>query len=150
MPSWLPGMRITADRITVSSAQAEDTTLGRTTASTTYTDASGGAFSASVVVPMSGIVMVSIRSTQRNSGSLNTITSWQGVGSVSGTVYSPNDNAALIWAGGGTTNLSLGLRYRLSGLTPGETLTVTTKHRVSGASTATFDHRSIQLEGAPA
>ncbi|WP_010361289.1 hypothetical protein [Streptomyces acidiscabies] len=150
MPSWLPGMRITADRLTVSSAQAEDTTPGRTTASTTYTDVTAGAFSCSVVVPMSGVVMVSIRSTQRNSGSLNTITSWQGVGSVSGTVYSPNDNAALIWAGGGTTNLSLGLRYRLSGLTPGETLTVTTKHRVSGASTATFDHRSIQLEGAPA
>ncbi|MBZ3918206.1 hypothetical protein [Streptomyces acidiscabies] len=151
MPSWLPGMRITADRITVSSAQTEDTTPGRTTASTTYTDASGGAFSASVVVPMSGTVMVSIRSTQRNSATnINTVTSWQGVGSVSGTVYSPNDNAALIWAGGGTTNLSLGLRYRLSGLVPGETITVTTKHRVSGASTATFDHRSIQLEGAPA
>ena len=148
---WLPGMRITADRINVYSAQAEDTTLGRTTASTTYTDASGGAFSCSVVVPLSGVVMVSIRSTQRNSsGSTNTVTSWQGVGSVSGTVYSPNDNAALIWSGNNTTNLTLSLRYRLSGLVPGETLTVTTKHRVSGASTATLDHRSIQLEGAPA
>ncbi|WP_075662195.1 hypothetical protein [Streptomyces acidiscabies] len=147
---WLPGMRITADRINVYSAQSEDPTLGRTTASTTYTDTSGGAFSCAVVVPMSGVVMVSVRATGRNSSTTNTITSWQGVGSASGTVYSPNDSAALIWSGNNVTNLSLSLRYRLSGLVPGETLTVTTKHRVSGASTATFDHRSIQLEGAPA
>ncbi|MEW2250385.1 hypothetical protein AB0907_23950 [Streptomyces sp. NPDC006975] len=134
--------------ITIGSAEAEDT-ASRTTTSTTYTDATGGAFSCSVTVPPSGKVMVAIRSTQRNSGSLNTITSWRGVGSTSGTVYTENDTAALIWSGSGSTNLSLSLVKRLSGLVPGETLTVTTKHRVNSASTATFDYRQIVLWGLP-
>ncbi|MFF9097554.1 hypothetical protein ACF1AX_31085 [Streptomyces sp. NPDC014802] len=134
--------------ITIGSAEAEDT-ASRTTTSTTYTDATGGAFSCSVTVPPSGKVMVAIRSTQRNSGSLNTITSWRAVGSTSGTVYTENDTAALIWSGSGSTNLSLSLVKRLSGLVPGETLTVTTKHRVNSASTATFDYRQIVLWGLP-
>ncbi|PWG08785.1 hypothetical protein DF268_36050 [Streptomyces sp. V2] len=149
MTHWRAGMTITTGRLAVESAQNEDTTAGRTTTSTTYADASGGPFSASVLVPASGMVWVNLRTTQRNSSTTNTITSWQGTGSISGSVYTPNDNAALIWSGNNVTNLSLSLRYRLSGLTPGETLTVTTKHRVSGASTAIIDHRSIQLEGCP-
>lgn len=132
--------------ITIASSEAEDTS-SRTTTSTTYTDASGGAFSAAVTVPPSGSVVVSIRSTQRNSGSLNTVTSWRGVGSTSGTVYTENDNAALIWSGGGTTNLTLSLTKRLTGLVAGETLTITMKHRVSSASTATFDYRCITVWG---
>ena len=146
MAHWFAGQIITAAHLTIESAQAEDTST-RTTTSTTYTDASGGAFSASVVVPASGAVTVMIRSTQRNSTTNNTITSWTGVGSTSGTVYSANDNAAIIV--NGTNNFSLSLRYRLSGLTAGETLTVTTKHRVNTASTATFDYRIIILEGCP-
>ncbi|MEH0547279.1 hypothetical protein QA802_30600 [Streptomyces sp. B21-105] len=132
--------------ITVNSNEAEDT-ASRTTTSTTYADASGGAFSTTVTVPPSGKVMVAIRTTQRNSGALNTVTSWQAVGSTSGTVYSANDNAALIWSGSGTTNLSLSLTKRLSGLVAGETLTVTMKHRVSSASTATIDYRNITVWG---
>jgi hypothetical protein len=134
------------DLITVANGEAEDTTT-RTTASTTFTDASGGAFSLAITVPPSGSVMISVRSTQRNSGSLNTITSWQAVGSTSGTVYSANDGAALIWSGSGTTNLSLCLTKRLTGLVAGETLTITTKHRVNSASTATFDYRHIAAWG---
>ena len=132
------------DLITVAHGEAEDTT-SRTTTSTTFTDASGGAFSLAITVPPSGAVMVAIRSTQRNSGSLNTITSWQAVGSTSGTVYSANDTAAVIV--GGTSNLSLSLTKRLSGLVAGETLTITTKHRVNSASTATFDYRLINAWG---
>ncbi|MER7517769.1 hypothetical protein [Streptomyces sp. NPDC126499] len=132
--------------ITVDSNEAEDTS-SRTTTSTTFTDASGGALSTTITVPPSGRVMVAIRSTQRNSGSLNTITSWRGVGSTSGTVYTENDNAALIWSGSGTTNLSLSLTKRLTGLVAGETLTVTMKHRVNSASTATFDYRCITVWG---
>ncbi|GAQ52056.1 hypothetical protein a10_01837 [Streptomyces acidiscabies] len=144
---WLPGMRITADRMTVTSAQSEDATVGRSTSSTTYTDASGGALSAQVVVPQSGVVMVEIRSTQRNpTAGANAITSWQAVGTVSGTVYSPNDAAALINTG--TANTSLDLRHRLPGLTPGETLTVTIKHRVNNASSSgIFDYRTVLVEG---
>ena len=132
--------------ITINSAEAEDT-VSRTTTSTTYTDATNGAFSASVTVPPSGRVMVAVRSTQRNSGSLNAITSWRAVGSTSGTVYTENDTAALIV--GGTSNLSLPLTKRLSGLVAGETLTITTKHRVNSASTATFDYRHIAVWGLP-
>jgi hypothetical protein len=140
------GQRLTASLLTVRNAQAEDANT-RTTTSTTYTDASGGAFSASVTVPASGEVGVEIRSTQRNSTTNNAITSWLGSGSTSGTVYSPNDTAALIV--NGTQNQSVDLSYRLAGLVPGETLTVTTQHKVNSASTATFDYRLILLTGMP-
>ncbi len=146
MSHWAAGKIITAGLLTVGQAQNEDTS-SRTTTSTSYADASGGAFSASVTVPASEAVMVTVRSTQRNSGANNTITSWSASGSTSGTVYSANDNAAIIVTG--TSNVSLMLRYRLSGLSEGETLTVTMKHRVNTASTGTFDNRLIILEGCP-
>jgi hypothetical protein len=128
--------------VTPASGQIEDTT-SRTTTSTTYADAASGAFSLAVTVPASGNVRVDIRSTQRNSSTFNTLTSWQAVGSVSGTVYTANDTAALVV--GGTSNQSLSLCYRLSGLSAGETLTVTLKHRLNSASTGTFDYRQIVL-----
>jgi hypothetical protein len=131
---------------TVESRFVEDTAT-RTTTSTTYT-ATANPISQTIVVPPSGKVWVFIRETGRNSTTTNNITSFTAVGSSSGTVYSANDNAALIWSGNGTTNLSLSLEHLLSSLIAGETLTVTMQHRVSGASTATFDYRSIGLRGA--
>lgn len=142
---WRAGQRLTAGLLTIESSQAEDTT-SRTTTSTSYTDASGGAFSTSVIVPASGAVVVELRATQRNSAGNNTITSWAGVGSISGTVYSANDVAALIV--NGTQNIPVDLSYRLASLTPGETLTVTMQHRVN-ASTGTYDYRQILLVGMP-
>ncbi len=132
------------DLITIANGEAEDT-ASRTTTSTAYTDASGGAFSLAITVPPSGTVMVAVRSTQRNSTTLNTITSWRGVGSTSGTVYTENDGAAIIVKG--TDNVSLQLTKRLTGLVAGETLTITMKHRVNSASTATFDYRNIDAWG---
>ncbi|MFI8448255.1 hypothetical protein [Streptomyces erythrochromogenes] len=140
------GQKLTASLLTTYSAQSEDTS-SRTTTGTGYGNAAtGGAFTAAVVVPSSGEVKVEMRSTQRNSGATNTITSWTGSGSSSGTVYTANDTAALIV--GGTANQSLDLSYRLTGLIPGETLTVTMQHRVS-AGTGTFDYRHIILDGKP-
>ncbi|MFD6113590.1 hypothetical protein ACFWG0_26255 [Streptomyces yangpuensis] len=140
------GQKLTASLVTTYSTQSEDTT-SRTTTGTSYGNtATGGAFTAAVVVPASGQVMVEMRSTQRNSGATNTITSWTGSGSSSGTVYSANDTAALIV--GGTANQSVDLSYRLTGLISGETLTVTMQHRVS-AGTGTFDYRQIILTGMP-
>ncbi|MFC9821368.1 hypothetical protein ACFWG6_30810 [Streptomyces erythrochromogenes] len=139
------GQKLTASLLTTYSAQSEDTT-SRTTTGTSYGNASGGAFTAAVVVPSSGEVRVEMRSTQRNSGATNTITSWTGSGSSSGTVYNANDTAALIV--GGTANQPVDLSYRLTGLIPGETLTVTMQHRVS-AGTGTFDYRHILLDGKP-
>ncbi|MFJ3170644.1 hypothetical protein ACIPJK_07640 [Streptomyces roseus] len=144
MSHWLAGQRITAAKLAVETAQSEDTT-SRTTTSGSYANAStGGAFSAAVVVPASGTVFVSLRSTQRNSSTTNTITSWNAVGSTTGTVYTANDNAALIVTG--TANAPVDLTHRLTGLIPGETLTVTMVHKVSGG-TATMDYRNICLAG---
>ncbi|MER8042705.1 hypothetical protein [Streptomyces sp. NPDC094032] len=141
----LAGDIITASMLTVPSNEAEDPVVGRTTSSGAYADASSGPLSAAVTVPVSGRVAVEIRSTQRNSSTANTITSWVAVGSVSGTVYSPNDNAALITPG--ANNQPLDLRKHLGGLTPGETLTVTIKHRVNNISTqGIFDYRLILIE----
>lgn len=141
----LAGNRLTTTLLNTYTEQNEDTTTGRTTTSTTYTDLSGGAFSASVAVPASGAVLVKARSTHRNSTTNNSICSWNGVGSVSGTVYSANDNAAIIV--NGTSNLSLSLEHLLEGLTVGEVLTVTLKYRVNAASTLTADYRNVVLEG---
>ncbi|MFF3622326.1 hypothetical protein [Streptomyces sp. NPDC002467] len=140
------GQRLTAALLTIDNTQVEDTT-SRTTTATTYGNASGGAFSASVTVPASGQVLVEIRSTQRNSTTNNSITSWTATGSVSGTVYTANDTAALIV--NGVQNNSVDLSYRLTGLSVGETLTVTTQHKVNAASTGTFDYRLILLTGMP-
>jgi hypothetical protein len=136
-----------AGTINLPSSFNEDTTT-RTTASTSFTDASGGAFSSTITVPPSGKVWVHVRSTHRNSSTLNSITSFTASGSTSGTAYSANDNAALINPGSamGNNNLSLSLSHLLTGLVAGETLTVTSKHRVSSASTMTMDYRSIGLE----
>lgn len=125
-------------------AEAEDVT-STTTTSTTFTDTSGGVFSTSLVVPPSGTVVISIRSTHRNSSTNNTLTHFEAVGSVSGTVVSASTSASLIV--NGTSNQSQSLRKRLTGLSPGETLTVTTKHRVNTASTGSFDYRYILIEG---
>lgn len=143
MTHWRAGQTITDGRIDLANAQAEDTST-RTTTSTSFVDVS--TLSAAVVVPASGQVKVTLRATQRNSGATNTLTSWTGVGSTSGTVYSANDNAAVIV--GGTNNVSLALTYRLTGMTVDETLTVTVKHRVGGG-TGTFDYRYLYLEGCP-
>lgn len=146
MSHWLAGQRITASKLNVYTAQSEDTT-SRTTTSGSYANAAtGGAFTAAVTVPASGQVVVSLRSTQRNSGATNTITSWNASGSTTGTVYSANDTAALIVTG--TSNISVDLTHRLTGLTAGETLTVTMVHKVSGG-TGTMDYRHILLQGCP-
>lgn len=113
-----------------------------TTSSTSYGNLSSGAASATLVVPGSGKVWVEIRATGRNS-SANSITSWIASGSTSGSARTADDNSALIVAG--TNNVSLTMRHRLTGLTAGETLTVTIQHRVS-AGTGTWDYRSIAIE----
>ncbi|HEY9264846.1 MAG TPA: hypothetical protein VIQ11_09600 [Mycobacterium sp.] len=133
--------------LTIDRVQVEDTT-SRTTASNTYTNASGGAFSATVTVPRSGCVDVSMRVTQRNSSTSNTITSWNATGSTSGALYANNDNAAAIQ--GAASNLTFTIAYLFEGLVPGETVTVTMVHRVNNvATTGTFDYRQIILKGQP-
>ncbi|MET8982147.1 hypothetical protein ABZX85_41845 [Streptomyces sp. NPDC004539] len=115
-----------------------------TNTSTTYADAVSGAFSATCTVPPTGRVVVNIRCTQRATGTLNALTSWRATGSSSGVRYTENDDSALVVPG--ANNLSLNLRQPLTGLTPGETLTVKTLHRLNSATTQTIAYRSIFLE----
>ena len=146
MTHFRAGQSLTAGLLNVESTQVEDTT-SRTTTSGTYADAAtGGTFSAAVIVPASGAVVVEMRATQRNSGATNVITSWNASGSVSGTLYTANDTAALITQG--TQNQPVDLSYRLSGMSVGETLTVTMQHKVSGG-TGTIDYRQMLLQGCP-
>lgn len=145
MSFWLAGMRITATRLNLYKSIVKDTTAGRTTTSTTFGNLSGGAFSTSVLVPASGVVTVSVRATGRNP-TANGITSYTAVGTVSGTVVSASDVEALVVSSIGANQPHM-LRDMLTGLSPGETLTVTTQHRVNTASTATYDFRQILLEG---
>ncbi|MET9954205.1 hypothetical protein ABZ135_22015 [Streptomyces sp. NPDC006339] len=145
MSFWLAGMRITPARLNKYQSIVKDTTAGRTTTSTTYGNLSGGALATSVIVPASGAVDITIRATGRNPTN-NGITSYLAVGSSSGTVYSPSDAEGVIVAATGSNQPQM-IRDMLTGLVPGETLTVTTQHRVNTASTATYDYRCIILEG---
>lgn len=127
----------------------EDTTT-RSTSSTTYTSSVGLVLSQTIVVPPSGKVYVTLSCKQRNSANLNSVTSYSASGSVSGTLFSPADNSALIAPGNilGNSNLDGARTYLVTSANPGETLTVTMQHRVSGASTSSFDYRSITLQAA--
>lgn len=145
MGVWLAGNRITATKLNLDTVQVEDTTAGATTTSTSFTNLSTGAFSTSITVPSSGNVIVTLRTTGRNSTTSNSITSLEASGSVSGTVVSPDSTSATIVTG--TNNVSLMQSRRISGLEPGEILTVTSKHRVNAASTMTVDYRCLILEG---
>lgn len=129
----------------------EDTTT-RSTSSTTYssTVSPANVLSQTITVPPSGKVYVTLSLKQRNSANLNSVTSYSASGSVSGTIFSPADNSALIAPGNimGNSNLDGTRTYLVTSANPGETLTVTMQHRVSGASTSAFDYRSITLQAA--
>lgn len=144
MGIWLAGNRITATKLKMEITEQEDATSSTTT-STSFANLASGAFSATLTVPTSGKVKVTIRVTCRNSGANNSISSFDASGSTSGTVHSASSTSAIIV--NGTNNISLSLVKLLTGLTPGEVLTVTTKHRVNVASTLTADYRTIHLEG---
>lgn len=121
--------------------QAEDTT-SRTTTSTTYV--SLGSFAPTITVPPSGRVTVDLRVTARNSTTNNSLSTFNASGSSSGTNHTGTDNEALIV--NGTNDVSLSMKRLLTGLTPGETLTVTPAHRVNAASTLTRDYCYVLLE----
>lgn len=125
---------------------AEDA-VTQTSTATTFGDLPAGPFSASITVPPSGRVVVEIQCAQRASTG-NAITSFRAVGTTSGTVFTEVINPALVVPG--ANNFLLSYRRPFPGLSAGETLTVTTKHRLNTAATQTIDYRSILLEPTPA
>jgi hypothetical protein len=127
----------------MTTAVVEDTTAGRTTTSGTYIGVGGMA--ATITVPPSGAVRIHLRCTSRAvSSSYNALTCIQVSGSVSGTVYTANDLAATIV--NGSTNISLVQDRVVTGLSAGETLTVTPMHRInSTGGTMTVDYRYLTV-----
>ncbi|MEU6234413.1 hypothetical protein [Kitasatospora sp. NPDC047058] len=125
----------------LTSSMAEDTTTRTTTSTSMATVA--GALTGTLTVPPSGRVKVTVYTLQRNSSSNNTFTSFRAVGSSSGTNYTETLSGALVVTGG--SNAPGTMVRRLTGLTPGETLTVTPYHMVN-AGTGTYDYRQILIE----
>ncbi|MFD7413537.1 hypothetical protein [Kitasatospora purpeofusca] len=121
------------------SAFVEDTTQ-RTTTSTSYIDVS--TLAASITVPASGRAEVILAARQFATGGI-TSTSMRASGSSSGTIYTENDVNAMSSAGTETPQQAIARQITA---TPGETLTVTFKHRVT-AGTGTWYYRSISLKG---
>lgn len=118
---------------------AEDTGV-RTTTSLTYVALNS--FAATVVVPPSGKVRVDYRATFRTSAAI-ALSTVNASGSASGTNHTGIDTEALTSAA--TSDVTQTLVRLLTGLTPGETLTVTPVHRVSSAATQTVDYRYLLL-----
>lgn len=118
-----------------------------TTTSTSYTDALTGTsnVSVSMVAPQSGRVEVALCGKAQNSTSAHSYISYRLEGDVSGTIASEDDVRSFrtkeIEIRGGITNMH-------SGASPGETLTVTAYHRVSGG-TGTFDDRYLSIKPLP-
>lgn len=129
---------------TMAPTVVEDTTGGRTTTSTTFVGLPvGSVMAGTVTVPPSGRVRVHLRATFRNSTSAFSWVSFSASGSVSGSQHTANTGDGL--AVSGSANLSLVQERVLTGLTPGETLTVTPMHEVNVASTQTCDYRYLTL-----
>jgi hypothetical protein len=126
----------------LASAVAEDTT-SRTTTSTSLTTVAG-LTAPTLTVPPSGRVKVTITVLQRNSTTGNVFTSFRAVGSSSGTNYTETLTGAI--SSTGSNNVTGTKIYRLTGLTAGETLTVTPYH-MTNTGTGTWDYRYVLLEG---
>lgn len=125
----------------LTSSAAEDTTSRTTTSTSLVTVA--GSLTATLTVPASGKVKVTLLTLQRNSGAGNTFSSFRAVGSVSGTNFTETLTGSVGVTG---SNNSTGMIVRrLTGLTAGETLTVTPYHMVNSG-TGTYDYRYIMLE----
>lgn len=132
--AWVALARSTAYSV------VEDTT-NRTTVSNSYVNGSG-TLSTTIVGPKSGQIDATLWVRCDNSASANTLSSLAASGSVSGTLYTPNDNAAIQWA----DNLSAGplIINQTISCAVGETVTVTVQHRVVSG-TGNFRYRRLRL-----
>jgi hypothetical protein len=127
----------------MASAYVEDLT-SRTTTSTSYTAVS--TLAATIVVPPSGRVAIDVYVNHYNNGTAQSYSDVQVVGSVSGTLRSPTDTKATVTANftsaGATAATGTIPTYQPSA-NPGETLTITLMHRVTGG-TGQWSYRSIR------
>lgn len=120
--------------------QFVDDPTTKTTTSTGYTNT--GNLTLTITGPPSGQVEVTIGVRCDNTTGQNTLSSFDASGSSSGPIYTAHDEAATQWAN--TVSAGPFTVTQVIGCTPGETVTVTMKHRVVGG-TGNFRYRSIKL-----
>lgn len=139
-----PTLLVLGRAMPASGAAAELGTVNtsETTTSTVFTDLTTVGPSAVVVAPPTGRIHVSFGCRYSNSSATGTcIVAAQVVGSVSGTQSAANARALYHT---GTGDAQHGYSHQAIGLTPGETVTVTLKYRVS-AGTGTFQSRRVDV-----
>lgn len=141
MPTWAPGDDITDIKLNLASSFVEDTTVSTTT-SVTYVNSSR-TLSTTITAPASGRVEVILAVRADNTAGSNALSDVLISGTVSGTIYSPTDAAAVQWAN--TASAGPFITQRQVTCTPGETVTVTAQHRVI-ASTGNFRYRSLTVK----
>jgi hypothetical protein len=118
-----------------------DDTTNRTVTSTSFVN---GSFTLSdtIVGPQSGQIEVVFGVRCDNSGGSNTLSSFDAVGSSTGTIYTANDPASTQW--GETTSAGPFTVTQVIACAAGETVTVTLKHRVV-ANTGNLRYRYLRL-----
>lgn len=128
---------------TMASSYVQDTPAF-TTSSTSYVDGSP-AQSITCIVPPSGKVQVSGRlSMFNNTGSQSVFGVMNVTGSTSGTLRASTDANALRLGNGSSQDITPAFdSFIITSANPGETLTIKWQFKVTGASTAQIDYRSL-------
>jgi hypothetical protein len=114
----------------------------RTVTSQTFVNGSS-TLSTTITAPQSGQIEVTVGVRCDNSAGANTLTSFDATGSSTGSIYTADDTPAIQWAGSVSAG-PLTVTETITG-TPGETVTVTLKHRVSVPSTGNLRFRYLRL-----
>ncbi len=146
-PSWAAGQRIlavTLNEMLSDVGFVEDLTA-RTTTSTTYADASGGALTLSAVAPIAGSLMATLCARVDQAASINVLSSYTLTGSVSGVLYAASDIRACQWANSSSAG-PFSAVLKATGWQPGETVTMQAQHRIASAGTGNIRYRSLALE----
>jgi hypothetical protein len=114
-----------------------------TTTSTSYTSTLSGtsAVTLAFVAPASGKVIVTISGELQNSGANYTTMSFS-IGGSAGTVSGDDNNALYMH---GTDRFRASAASLVTGLTAGQSGTITMQHKVTGG-TGTFNRRKIMVE----
>lgn len=142
MATWAPGDEIVADKLNLASSFVEDTSTATTT-STSY-GSSSRTLSTSITAPASGRIetILAVRG-DSNPNSQTALSNVKITGSVSGTIYSPDDASAIQWASSSSAGPFIAQRQVTC--TPGETVTVTAQHRTI-SNTGNFRYRSLTVK----
>jgi hypothetical protein len=122
---------------------SEDTT-NATVTSGTYVNSSR-TLSDTIVAPQSGLVEVTLGVRCDNSAGSNTLSLFDASGSVTGAIYTATsgvDGPAIQWAD--TVSAGPMTTTQVISCTPGETVTVTARHRVVGG-TGNLRYRNLKL-----